>query len=46
MYQWTSPFVVDSSAFTAAFGSLTVTPHAQAIAITVDWLHNNGVVKA
>lgn len=45
MYQWTAPFVVDSSAYTAAFGPLTVTPHAEAIAITVDWLRTNGVVK-
>ena len=35
MYQWTAPFVVDSSKFTAAFGPVPVTPHADAIAATV-----------
>jgi nucleoside-diphosphate-sugar epimerase len=35
MYQWTAPFVVDSSKFTAAFGPLAVTPHAEAIAATL-----------
>jgi hypothetical protein len=35
MYQWTAPFVVDSSAFESAFGPLTVTPHAEAIATTI-----------
>ncbi len=35
MYQWTAPFVVDSSKFTAAFGPLAVTPHAEAIAATI-----------
>jgi nucleoside-diphosphate-sugar epimerase len=36
MYQWTAPFVVDSSAFVDTFGSLSVTPHAEAIRSTVD----------
>ena len=40
MYQWTAPFVVDSSKFTAAFGPLAVTPHADAVAATVGWLRN------
>lgn len=35
MYQWTEPFVVDSSAFVAAFGPMRLTPHAEAIAVTV-----------
>jgi hypothetical protein len=35
MYQWTAPFVVDSSKFTTAFGPLAVTPHAEAIAATL-----------
>lgn len=35
MYQWTAPFVIDSSKFTAAFGPLAVTPHAEAIAATI-----------
>lgn len=38
MYQWTAPYVVDSSAFTAAFGPLPITPHAEAVAATVDWI--------
>ena len=38
MYQWTAPFVVDSSAFTATFGPLAVTPHADAVATTLEWL--------
>lgn len=41
MYQWTAPFVVDSSAFTSAFGPLTVTPHAEAVAATVRWLRDH-----
>jgi nucleoside-diphosphate-sugar epimerase len=35
MYQWTAPFVVDSSAFESAFGPLTVTPHVEAITTTI-----------
>lgn len=35
MYQWNAPFVVESSKFTAAFGSLPTTPHAAAIASTI-----------
>lgn len=38
MYQWTAPFVADSSAFAAAFGPLEVTPHADAVAATVEWM--------
>lgn len=43
MYQWTSPFVVDSSKFDAAFGPLSVTPHAAAVATTIEWLRNQGL---
>ena len=35
MYQWTDPFVADHSKFTAAFGPLAVTPHADAVAATI-----------
>jgi nucleoside-diphosphate-sugar epimerase len=35
MYQWTAPFVVDSSAFTKAFGDIETTPHGQAVQTTV-----------
>jgi len=40
MYQWTDPFVVDSSKFTNAFGSFYVTPHADAIATTITSLNH------
>jgi hypothetical protein len=43
MYQWTAPFVVDSSKFDAAFGPLSVTPHAAAVATTIEWLRNQGL---
>lgn len=43
MYQWTAPFVVDSSKFDAAFGPLSVTPHAAAVASTIEWLRNQGL---
>jgi nucleoside-diphosphate-sugar epimerase len=35
MYQWTAPFVVDSSAFTNKFGAIETTPHAQAVRETL-----------
>ncbi len=38
MHQWTAPFVVDTSAFTQAFGPFTPTPHAAAVATTIDWM--------
>ncbi len=38
MYQWTAPFVSDSSAFTAAFGAIETTPHAHAVRATLAWL--------
>jgi nucleoside-diphosphate-sugar epimerase len=41
MYQWTAPFVIDSSAFVAAFGPLAVTPHADAVAETVEWMRRD-----
>jgi hypothetical protein len=37
MYQWTDPFVIDSSKFEAAFGPMPVTAHADAIATTMAW---------
>jgi nucleoside-diphosphate-sugar epimerase len=37
MYQWERPFVSDASAFLAAFGPCTSTPHEQALAATLDW---------
>jgi hypothetical protein len=44
MYQWTAPFVVDSSAFVSVFGPLTVTPHPDAIAATIDSMRSDVVV--
>ena len=38
MYQWNAPFVIDSTKFESAFGELPVTPHAEAIAATVEWM--------
>ena len=38
MYQWTAPFVVDSSKFEVAFGPIAVTPHADAVAATLEWM--------
>jgi nucleoside-diphosphate-sugar epimerase len=35
LYQWTAPFVADSSKYTAAFGPLAVTPHADAVTATI-----------
>jgi nucleoside-diphosphate-sugar epimerase len=35
MYQWTHPFVVDSSEFTKAFGTFVPVPHSAAVAATV-----------
>jgi nucleoside-diphosphate-sugar epimerase len=36
-HQRSRPWVVDHSAFDAAFGPFPVTPHAEAIAATLDW---------
>ncbi len=40
LYQWAEPFVVDSSAFTRTFGTLTTTPHDQAIRLTLESMNN------
>jgi len=37
MYQWCHPFVVDSSAFEHELGPAAVTPHVEAVALTVAW---------
>ncbi|GAB2826016.1 SDR family oxidoreductase [Actinoallomurus bryophytorum] len=36
-YQRDRPFVTDASKFTGTFGPFAVTPHAEAIAATLDW---------
>lgn len=45
MYQWTDPFVVDASAFTAAFGPVPVTPHEDAVAATIESLRRQARAK-
>lgn len=40
-YQRDRPFVVDTSKFTRTFGPFDVTPHALAIAVTLDWYREN-----
>ena len=35
LYQFTGPFVADSSAFTRVFGETATTPHREAIATTI-----------
>jgi nucleoside-diphosphate-sugar epimerase len=36
-YQWTTPFVLDASAFQETFGPFEVTAHDDALAATIDW---------
>jgi hypothetical protein len=40
-YQRDRPFVADTSKFTRAFGPFVATPHADAIAATLDWYRAN-----
>ena len=37
LYEFQAPYVVDWSNFRQAFGPVTPTPHAEAVARTVDW---------
>ena len=39
-YQWTGPWIVDSSKFRSAFGPFAETPMADAIAATVEWFRH------
>jgi nucleoside-diphosphate-sugar epimerase len=41
MYQWTAPFVVDSSSFTSKFGVIETTPHAHAVRETLKSMLDN-----
>jgi nucleoside-diphosphate-sugar epimerase len=43
LYEFQAPYVVDWSKFQRAFGPVTPTPHAEAVARTVDWFRNDGV---
>ena len=36
-YQWTGPWIVDTSRFQSAFGPFTETPMADAVAATLEW---------
>jgi nucleoside-diphosphate-sugar epimerase len=38
MYQWTDPFVSDTTKFVETFGSIDTTPHATGVAETVRWM--------
>ncbi|MFC4338014.1 NAD-dependent epimerase/dehydratase family protein [Salininema proteolyticum] len=41
-YQFDRPFIADDSEFRDAFGPVSVTPHADAVAATVDWFSARG----
>jgi fructose 1,6-bisphosphatase len=41
LYEFQAPYVVDWSKFGQAFGPVTPTPHAEAVARTVDWFREN-----
>jgi nucleoside-diphosphate-sugar epimerase len=43
LYEFQAPYVVDWSKFQRAFGPVTPTPHAEAVARTVDWFRNHSV---
>lgn len=45
-YQWTTPFVLDASAFQEAFGPFVVTAHDDALAATIDWFRANTAEEA
>jgi nucleoside-diphosphate-sugar epimerase len=45
LYEFQAPYVVDWSKFGQAFGPVTPTPHAEAVARTVDWFRNYGVFE-
>jgi hypothetical protein len=40
-YQREHPFVMDASRFEKTFGPLSVTPHRQAVAETLDWFRRH-----
>jgi nucleoside-diphosphate-sugar epimerase len=42
LYEFQAPYVVDWSRFRRAFGPCTPTPHAEAVARTVDWFRDYG----
>ena len=43
LYEFQAPYLVDWSKFGQVFGPFTPTPHAEAVARTVDWFRNYGV---
>ena len=44
-YQWTDPWIVDTSKFQSAFGPFVQTPMADAIAATVEWFRQREVSR-
>jgi nucleoside-diphosphate-sugar epimerase len=44
-YQWTGPWIMDTSKFQAAFGPFVETPMADAIAVTVGWFRQREVSR-
>jgi hypothetical protein len=42
LYEFQAPYVVDWSKFQRTFGPCTPTPHAEAVARTVDWFKRYG----
>jgi len=42
LYEFQAPYVVDWSKFQRVFGPYTPTPHAEAVARTVDWFKKYG----
>jgi nucleoside-diphosphate-sugar epimerase len=42
LYEFQAPYVLDWSKFQRAFGPVTPTPHAEAVARTVEWFRNYG----
>ncbi len=45
MYQWTAPFVSDSSEFARTFGVIPTTPHDKAVKATLAWMQTHGAAK-
>jgi nucleoside-diphosphate-sugar epimerase len=46
LYEFQAPYLVDWSKFQGAFGPVTPTPHAEAVARTVAWFKNDGASGA
>jgi len=44
-YQWTTPFVLDASAFERTFGPFAVTGHDEALSATVAWFRGTAIPR-